>query len=245
MKNTDKNIIDNKRKTIRKIKSKKTPKKSKNKTQKKTIKNTKRKPTCRNCKRKLMKGGEEEDVCAICLDELKQEDIITLSCGHRFHKVCITDACNKSRNTSNCFCPYCRKELTQEDKEQIGFTSTNTPTQTLFPSDSFPPYLSEIEDFGQYINNKLRAPTRLPLEALTNNLDAFLGTDRLPVDIYDKIMEFDLQQIGTLYRYRFIGIVQNIPRQRGNKKYFVYTEWDDEDADEDDYTLIAAYIEEI
>lgn len=240
MKNTHKNKISYKRKTIRKKPPKKTQKSKKIKT---TCRDNKR-----NNKRKLLKGGDGEDVCAICLENFTDSDNnITLSCGHRFHKECITDACNKSRNTRNCFCPYCRKELTQEDKAQIGFIPTPTPIQTLLPLDVYPPYLSEIEDFGQYINNKLRAPTRLPLDALNNNLDAFLGTDRLPLDIYDKIMEFDLQQIGSLYRYRFVRIVQNIPRNRGNKKYFVYTEWDDEDADddEDDYTLIAAYIEEV
>lgn len=247
MKNTDKNIIGHKRKTLRKIKSKKTPKKSQKKSQKsqkKTIKNTKIKITCRNSKRKLMKGGDEEDVCAICLDKFKnQDDTITLSCGHRFHKECITDACNKSRNTRNCFCPYCRKELTHEDKAQIGFIPTLTPIQTAITTNRDPPYLDEIDDFRQYINNKLRAPTRLPLEALNNSLDEFLGTDALPVYILEEIMEFDLQQIGPLYRYRFIGIVQNVPRDRGNKKYFVYTQWEDDQIEppDDDNIVMNVY----
>jgi hypothetical protein len=81
-----------------------------------------------------------------------------------------------------------------------------------------------MEEFRDYINIRLRAPTREPLDALLNALYIFLGTDSMPADLIGKVMVFDLQKIATLYRYRFTGLVEreNIPRDRLNKKYFEY-----------------------
>ena len=47
-------------------------------------------------------------------------------------------------------------------------------------------------------------------------------------------MEFDLEQIASLHRYRFIGIVQNVPANRLNKKYFVFTDHNDETGEDSD-----------
>ena len=91
------------------------------------------------------------------------------------------------------------------------------------------PYLDSIDEFRTYINNKLRAPTRNPLEKLEKALYDFAGTDRLPYEIFDDIMEFELQQIGPLYRYRFLGIVQRLDVPRNpvvNKKYFRYINYE-------------------
>ena len=48
-------------------------------------------------------------------------------------------------------------------------------------------------------------------------------------------MEFDLEEIGPLHRYRFTRIVQNIPANRLNKKYFVYTDHNDETGEDGEY----------
>ena len=127
--------------------------------------------------------------------------------------------------------------------DNIGFSPRPTvvPLSAIFPAP--PPFLMTIDDFKEYINTQLRAPTRLPLEALKHELESFIGSDRLPVDIYDIIMEFELEQVATLYRYRFVQIVENIPANRLNKKYFVYTYTDEETGEEfiDEDNTIYAY----
>jgi hypothetical protein len=177
-------------------------------------------------KRKIMKGGEEEkEECPICYEELNDpNNIITLSCRHKFHKTCMYNVCNSSSNRFMCLCPLCRKELTHGEMEELDFS----PGPITLRQYNLPPYLFTINEFKEYINTKLRAPTRLPLDKLNDELFNLLGTDCLPAEIYDEIMEFDLQQVGSLYRYRFSRIVQNIPYNRLNKKYFVYTYYNDE-----------------
>jgi S-adenosylmethionine:diacylglycerol 3-amino-3-carboxypropyl transferase len=113
--------------------------------------------------------------------------------------------------------------------EDLGFSpksNVSSPTRFVLPQRR--PYMIMIDEFKEYINTKLRAPTSQPLVALKRELDSFLGTDLLPPDIYDTIMEFELEQIASLYRYRFVKIVQNTPIIRRNKKYFVYTYHDSE-----------------
>lgn len=177
-----------------------------------------------------MRGGEEED-CPICLEEMNNPDEnITLSCNHKFHKNCMSNTCKVSKKMGECLCPLCRKQLSSEEMKTLGFEPTKvSSSNTVFNNSNEPPYLFSIEDFKVYINQKLRAPTRFPLNVLEKELNVFLGSDRLPFEIYDEIMEFDLQQISNLYRYRFTGIVQNVPPSRLQKKYFKFLQMDDED----------------
>jgi len=184
-------------------------------------------------RRRRMRGGEEEkeEECPICLEDFSDpNNAITLTCNHKFHKTCMKSTCESKTIVSICFCPLCRKQLSQQEIQELGVVQS--PLET--PTYNFPPYLSTIDDFKTYINNKLRAPTRQPLEVLNRELFEFLGTDSLPFEIFDKIMEFDLEQIATLNRYRFIGIVQNAPYNRGNKKYFVFTDHNDETGEDGD-----------
>lgn len=214
MRVTHKNITSRKKKTFKKRKSKKTLKKRKpKKTVKQTLKNT-----------KIIKGGETNDECSICFEELNNpvNPDITLSCKHTFHRICMITTCTKSH--ANCSCPLCRKELIPQDLNDLGIPSPPPPLQPLPPLPELP-YLNDINEFGEYINNKLRAPTRNALEKLEHELNEFLGTDKLPLEIFDGVMEFELQLIGGLYRYRFIRILQTsevpiIPAV--NNKYFRY-----------------------
>lgn len=54
-----------------------------------------------------------EEVCPICLDVLKENDIVELKCGHKFHYNCILDT-YKNENKKNIKyknrCPYCRSD---------------------------------------------------------------------------------------------------------------------------------------
>jgi hypothetical protein len=228
MKYTHKKRMTHKRKPLSKTRSRKSIKKGKS---------VMKRPVTR--KRRILKGGQEDEKekeeCPICYEELgNPADDITLSCHHTFHKRCMRSTCNAYRNRYSCLCPMCRKPLTQEEMQEVGFSPLmilQTPSEIY----NLPPYLATIDDFKIYINNKLRAPTRSPLDALQRELDEFLGTDSLPFEIYDKIMEFDLEQVGPLYRYRFTRIVDNPPANRLNKKYFFYTDHNEETGDLDEY----------
>ena len=220
MKNRRKSLT--KRRKISKRRVKVSVAKKSSKMYKKPIKKTRRR----------MRGGEEEkEECPICFEEFDDpNNVITLSCNHKFHKTCMKSTCESKTIVSICFCPLCRKQLSEQELQELGVVQG--PIEA--PTYNFPPYLLTIDDFKTYINNKLRAPTRQPLEALNRELFEFLGTDSLPFEIFDKIMEFDLEQIATLNRYRFIGIVQNVPFNRLNKKYFVFTDHNDETGEDSD-----------
>ena len=241
MRLTHKNITNYKKKTFKKRKAKKTLKKRK---PKKTLKQTLKK---RVKKIKIIKGGENggeeerENECAICYEELNNQDNpdITLSCQHTFHKNCMVNTCRHTRG--DCMCPLCRTVLTQEDFNDLG----NPPPPPPPPPRPELPYLYSINEFREYINNKLRAPTRNALEKLEHALNEFVGTDNLPYEIFDDVMEFELQQIGPLFRYRFLGILQpsDVPRNPVvNKKYFRYINYeiarDENWADPDEFELL-------
>jgi hypothetical protein len=199
------------RNTFKQIKVTKKVKFQKKKTFKKSQSTHKRK-TLR--KRKYIKGGETY-VCAICLEEFTNpNDNITLQCGHIFHEICMTSVCKASLNKRTCLCPFCRKELKPEEMKRLGFS----PTQ--------PQYVERFhntEDVLVYINRKLMAPTKKPFDKLIHVLSEFGETDDLPSDFIGGIMEFELQHVyDKYYRYRFTGIVENIPIFRLNKKYIEY-----------------------
>ena len=58
---------------------------------------------------------KEENICYICHDP-KDNELVTLSCGHKFHYDCIflTYKCNMNNNYNNSYtkreCPYCRSD---------------------------------------------------------------------------------------------------------------------------------------
>ena len=135
-----------------------------------------------------------------------------------------------------CTCPLCRRELTEADLDNLGIGQPQGPQGQGQPQgqpqgqSQDPPSLNTIDEFRTYINNKLRAPTRTPLEKLEDELEKFIGTDSLPVELYEEVaMEFELEQRGpaVFHRYRFIRIIdlQDIPQNRSNKKYFRYIDF--------------------
>jgi hypothetical protein len=235
---------------------------------KKTVKRNKATTTR---KRKIVKGGEKrkerEHECAICYEELNNPDNpdnpdITLSCDHTFHRNCMIDTCRHMRGP--CTCPLCRGELTDAELDNLGIANLQQPQQQQHPPQIFqvppqdPPSLETIDEFRIYINDKLRAPTRTPLEKLENELYKFIGTDKLPVELYEDVaMEFELQQIGpaAFHRYRFIRIIdlQDIPPDRLNKKYVRFIDlwngnqlenphyYEENPSDYEDQDMIIAY----
>ncbi|XP_062075960.1 E3 ubiquitin-protein ligase SDIR1-like [Humulus lupulus] len=61
----------------------------------------------KNMKYKKSKENEDEQVCAVCLEEFSNgEEVAITTCNHSYHNPCITKwlALRKS-------CPYCRKQL--------------------------------------------------------------------------------------------------------------------------------------
>jgi hypothetical protein len=219
----------------------------------KTKKNLNRK-TKKNLNRKRkMKGGEHNEECAICLEDLNNSEVIQLSkkfsekqkkevCGHKFHLECMSEVCEKSPNTETCTCPLCRTPLSPEEMTKLIFEPKKISTDS-------------IDGFKEYINNKLRAPTAHPLDKLKKELEKFISTD-LPLYMYDdKIMEFSLENRrgSRLHKYQFKGIVERVPGifSRGSNKYFKFLpfsedEWEAYDiGDIDDYYYIVGSVEEL
>ncbi len=61
-----------------------------------------------NCKGEFPSVDTNE--CTICSDELKEDYVIELPCGHRFHRSCIlTNIITYKRKS--CPLPTCRKKL--------------------------------------------------------------------------------------------------------------------------------------
>jgi len=218
--------------------------------------------------RKIAKGGEKrkerDHECAVCYEELNNPNNpdITLSCDHTFHKNCMINTCRHMR--SPCLCPLCRGVLTPGDLNALGIAPAqqlpapeprelpeSLPPRRRERQPEVPPQLDSIDEFRNYINDKLRAPTREPLEKLDTVLTKFLGTDSLPVELYEDAMEFELEQIGpaSFHRYRFIRIVDlrdiPAPQNRSNKKYFRFIDYVEaghaDEFNDPDLALIVAY----
>lgn len=49
----------------------------------------------------------DNNICLVCYDELKEEDLSILKCGHKFHYECIHMT---YKNMKSRCCPYCRSD---------------------------------------------------------------------------------------------------------------------------------------
>jgi hypothetical protein len=215
----------------------------KNKSLRKYKKNTKNKINkndYRSTKKRRLNqkrgGAEEEDdeVCAICLDSLKDGIVVNTPCGHKFHKECLIQTCKVGywRNNNPCLCPLCRGDIDEFSKK-------------LLPNDEqFDPKHLTIITFPLYINYMLSILSEEnPDDTLENLLLSFIGTDYLPYDVHDpivdaennlipNIMQFKKMHVATrltdrkpLYIYYFTGFIKKVPGLkmfRRNKKYYAF-----------------------
>jgi hypothetical protein len=60
----------------------------------------------RRTRKHLAKRKEEEDVCAICLENFRNDKGVKLTCGHLYHKTCI----DKWTAVSDA-CPLCKRTI--------------------------------------------------------------------------------------------------------------------------------------
>lgn len=251
-------------------------KKSNKKINKKTTPCNNKKTKNATRKYKKIKGGDD-NVCSICLDEMNEttDDIINLTCNHKFHKECLYNYCKHSekKNDENknriCNCPLCRRQLDKNDLENLGFytideeqtkkkgiesiisstTDENERERLIDELYSYPPYLTNERRFKNYINKKLRAPTKLSLDKLKNELTRFMDDliYELPNEIYDKVLEFELEKMTPqLSRYQFIKTMDSAPISifgfnRQKKVYFKFNSA----TDEDDGDMYAASLEQL
>lgn len=54
----------------------------------------------KNLKEKLIK--DDNDICSICLEKLKNDKCVILSCEHIYHKTCIQKWLKKNNSCPNC-----------------------------------------------------------------------------------------------------------------------------------------------
>jgi hypothetical protein len=65
-------------------------------------------------------AAEDEKVCVICLDKIKQKYYLT-NCKHKFHEECFNNYLNfRDKDKSYINCPVCRTELDIETDEDKG-----------------------------------------------------------------------------------------------------------------------------
>jgi len=70
-----------------------------------------------------MKIEPEENNCTICFYNLIEYNVAVLTCGHFFHKQCITNWLKHEKN-----CPLCRKEISIYHIIETGsINDSNTP----------------------------------------------------------------------------------------------------------------------
>jgi len=130
-------------------------------------------------KRTTFKEGDKKE-CPLCFEYITDDDEITLSCTHTFHKTCMTSTCNMPQfhNKTKCICPLCRGQLTVKELATLGI------------------YFNTITEFKEYVNTKLEAKySRTPsvaLGVLKNVLEEFIGTPP-SYFISGKILEFHLK----------------------------------------------------
>lgn len=65
---------------------------------------------------------KEEAECLICQEEMSKERVSQLSCGHIFHKSCISSWLQRKAS-----CPTCRKAITEESIESSGSVAVCSP----------------------------------------------------------------------------------------------------------------------
>jgi hypothetical protein len=87
-----------------------------------------------------MSVNKEQDACCICLDDLENNGIATLECGHTIHLNCFMEfmLCN-SRHSNNNKCPLCRTiiQINNNIKNKIDNLSINKldKSQIMFIND--------------------------------------------------------------------------------------------------------------
>ena len=105
-------------------KTKKMKKSKKNKKVKKTKR--KRQSSKKNRKtRKILKGGNDEEDCSICLNKITSDNVITDECNHNFHKDCLKRWCENQSDIEQTKCPLCRKNIGHTCMKLIPFNSKN------------------------------------------------------------------------------------------------------------------------
>ena len=78
------------------------------------------------------------DCCPICLNEMKDINVVTTSCNHRFCFKCLMDSCKIKNN-----CPLCRKEIEEYNQKKLPLfkhinmfnnilASINNPSYSIF-----------------------------------------------------------------------------------------------------------------
>eukprot|EP01059_Diplonema_ambulator_P018264 TRINITY_DN30513_c0_g1_i1.p1 TRINITY_DN30513_c0_g1~~TRINITY_DN30513_c0_g1_i1.p1 ORF type:complete len:210 (+),score=73.66 TRINITY_DN30513_c0_g1_i1:36-665(+) len=70
--------------------------------------------------------GQTQEECSICFEGLKK-DVYTLSCGHRFHVVCISKALSRTGNVQQ-ICGVCGVQLSHEEVRQVNKAGFNYRT---------------------------------------------------------------------------------------------------------------------
>lgn len=95
------------------------------KTNKKRQNTKKNRKTRKNKRRKILKGGNDEEDCSICLNKITSDNIITDECNHNFHKDCLKRWCENQSDIEQTKCPLCRKNIGHTCMKLIPFDSKN------------------------------------------------------------------------------------------------------------------------
>merc|ERR1719453_359787 len=61
---------------------------------------------------------QSDDVCSVCLDELKLTCVRKLPCNHVLHQGCLDRWCKHLGNESSWACPLCRHPLISQESNR-------------------------------------------------------------------------------------------------------------------------------
>lgn len=73
--------------------------------------------------------------CSICLDSLKKRTLLSMPCGHAFHKICVEETMTGDSFDSHSKCPTCRRPCLR----------TNSDYEDWLPGEGAP--AQDIENF--------------------------------------------------------------------------------------------------
>ena len=201
--------------------------------------------TKKNKKTRKKRGGRgsENDLCAICQRELpgvstrNNSSTIILSCGHRFHTICLIpwiDTC--TRNNNPPCCPLCRGTISNNDLPEGTAQPQAAPegNHTFVTDDGFD--MNTLDVIRTSINYDARRGVLSPLigESVPQERDLYFLLIRTVVQLGTRDDDFTAQNV--------LGIYYNIRTQYNSRDGVPSTETSLFQAMNDDIGILEGWI---
>lgn len=148
-----------------------------------------------------------ENICCICFDDIKETNIVTTECNHKYHLSCMlehVDSCYKNKSNDNVTCPVCRNKIHEgnykknyaipnylranfeylftEDEENINYNNNDGDDNEI-------PDLIEVENTTQSLGivQRRQIPDRFLIQ---NVLFVILQYHSVSINVYDTLSSY-------------------------------------------------------